>query len=411
MHVVIFEGSQWHTFAPLSLSRPVFALASGACTLLEKQVRHLRPSRLTLWVRPELADYCRRELAPQLKVPVAINQPLDDETALIVSGRTLHFSRFVHSEDQGVIVEEGGNLVRKAIVRMPGLTYDDVMNRTDKWLKLLDLPRMEDQARMPDYVWDLINWNEESLVEDFVAMHERPSEKPAGPYHMVNDENIWIAPQVKLEPGAVLDASRGPVMLDVGCSIGANSVLKGPCYIGAHAEVKPLTVIHAGTTIGQVCKVGGEIKNSIVAPYSNKAHEGYLGDSYVGEWVNLGAGTTTSNLKNTYGPIKMHIGKREIDTGRRNLGSLIGDHTKTAIGTRLMTGSYVGYSAMIAASALPPTFVPSFTFITDRGREEYRIEKVLEVMKAVYNRRNKVLQAGDEAMVRYARQAARDAEG
>jgi UDP-N-acetylglucosamine diphosphorylase/glucosamine-1-phosphate N-acetyltransferase len=409
MHVVIFEGSQWHTFAPLSLSRPVFALASGACTLLEKQVRHLRPTRLTLWVRPALADYCRRELAPRLKVPVAVNQPLDDETALLVSGRTLHFSRFEHTEEQCVIVEEG-NLIRKAVVRMPGLSYDDVMNRTDRWKKLFDLPRMDEQARMVDYVWDLINWNEESLVEDFVSLHEQPSVTPAGPYHVVQDENVWIAPQVKLEPGVVLDGSRGPVMLDTGCSIGANAVLKGPCYVGAHGEVKPATVVHAGTTIGPGCKVGGEIKNSIMTGYSNKAHEGYLGDSYVGEWVNLGAGTTTSNLKNTYGPIKVRIGRREIATGRRILGSLIGDHSKTAVGTRLMTGSYVGYCAMIASSALPPTFVPSFAFLTDRGQEAYRVEKALEVMRAVYARRNKLVQPEDEAMMRYAQEAAREAE-
>jgi UDP-N-acetylglucosamine diphosphorylase/glucosamine-1-phosphate N-acetyltransferase len=409
MHVVIFEGSRWHTFAPLALSRPVFALATGASTLLEKQVRHLRPSRLTLWVRPAMADYCRRELAPKLQVPVAVNQPLDDEMALIVSGRTLHFSSHEPTDQQCVILEEG-NLVRKALVRMPGLSYDDVMNRTANWMKLTDLPRMEDQARMADYVWDLINWNEESLVEDFVAMHDLPSTRPAGAYHMVEEDNIWIGQGVKLEPGAVLDGSRGPVMLDTGCSIGANAVVRGPCYVGPHTEVKPLAVIQGGTTIGAVCKVAGEVKNSIIAAYSNKAHEGYLGDSYVGEWVNLGAGTTTSNLKNTYGSIKVRIGKREIDTGRRNLGSIIGDHSKTAIGTRLMTGSYVGYSSMIATSGLPPTFVPSFRFITDRGAAEYRVDKVMEVMKAVYGRRNKVLQPGDETMVRYAKEAAAEAE-
>src|SRR5215218_5792267 len=147
MHVVIFEGSKWHTFAPLSLSRPTFALASGAGTLLEKQVRHLRPTRLTLWVRPGLAEYCRRELAPRFPFPVAVNEPLDDETALIVSGRTLYFSRFEHIEEQSCIVEEG-NLIRKAVVRDAGLSYDDVMNRTPRWMRLLDLPRMDDQARM-----------------------------------------------------------------------------------------------------------------------------------------------------------------------------------------------------------------------------------------------------------------------
>jgi UDP-N-acetylglucosamine diphosphorylase/glucosamine-1-phosphate N-acetyltransferase len=409
MHVVIFEGSRWHSFAPLSLSRPVFALASGACTLLEKQVRHLRPTRLTLWVRPALADYCRRELAPRFKIPFAVNEPLDNETALLVSGRTLHFSRFAHTQEQCVIVDEG-DLVRKAIVNMPGLGPDDVMKRSDKWMKLLDLPRMDEQARMADYVWDLIGWNEESLMEDFVAMHDRPTLSPAGPYHRIHDENIWIAPDVKIEPGVVLDASRGPVMLAMGCVIGANSVLRGPCYIGQHAQLSPLCTIRPGTTVGPGCKVGGEINNSILTANSNKAHDGYLGDSYLGEWVNLGAGTTTSNLKNTYGSIKVRVAGKEVNTGRRNLGSLIGDHSKTAIGTRLMTGSYVGFCAMIAASKLPPTFVPSFSFITDRGREEYRLEKALETMKAVFSRRNKAFTPADQTIVQYAQEAAREAE-
>jgi UDP-N-acetylglucosamine diphosphorylase/glucosamine-1-phosphate N-acetyltransferase len=409
MHVVIFEGSKWHTFAPLSLSRPVFALASGAGTLLEKQVRHLRPTRLTVWVRPALAQWCQRELPTLLKIPVAVNQPLDDETALLVSGRTLHFTRFEHTEDQCVIVEEG-NLIRKAVVRMPGLSYDDAMNRTDRWMKLFDLPRMDEQARMAEFAWDLISWNEESLVEDFVALHQEPSQRPAGAYHMVNDENVWIAPDVKLEPGVVLDASRGPVMLAAACSIGANSVIKGPCYIGPHTQVKPLTVVHAGTTIGPVCKVGGEINNSILTGYTNKAHDGYVGDSYLGEWVNLGAGTTTSNLRNTYSSVKVRVAGRETDSGRRTLGALVGDHSKTAIGTRLMTGTYIGYCSMIAMSQLPPTFVPSFSFLTDKGREEYREDKALEVMKAVYSRRNKLLQPADEAVLRYAREAAREAE-
>jgi UDP-N-acetylglucosamine diphosphorylase / glucose-1-phosphate thymidylyltransferase / UDP-N-acetylgalactosamine diphosphorylase / glucosamine-1-phosphate N-acetyltransferase / galactosamine-1-phosphate N-acetyltransferase len=354
---------------------------------------------------------CERELPARLKIPVTVNQPLDDETALIVSGRTLHFSRFEHTEDPCVIVEEG-NLIRKAVVRMPGLSYDDAMNRTDRWMKLFDLPRMEEQARMAEYAWDLISWNEESLVEDFVGLdgEAHNTKKPAGPYHLVHDENVWIAPNVKIEPGVVLDGSRGPVMLAPGCSIGANSVIKGPCYIGPATQVKPLTVIHAGTTLGPVCKVGGEVNNSILTGYTNKAHDGYVGDSFLGEWVNLGAGSTTSNLRNTYSSVKIKIGGRETDTGRRTMGALIGDHSKTAIGTRLMTGAYVGYCSMIATSQFAPTFVPSFSFLTDKGREEYRTDKALEVMKAVFARRNKLLQPTDEAILRYAQQAAKEAE-
>jgi UDP-N-acetylglucosamine diphosphorylase/glucosamine-1-phosphate N-acetyltransferase len=410
MHVVIFEGSKWHTFAPLSLSRPVFCLASGTSTLLEKQVRHLRPTRLTLWVRPGLVEFCRRELASgRFDFPVAVNEPLDDEMALIVSGRTLHFARSEAVTEPCVMLEEG-NLVRKAVVRMPGLGPDDAMNRTDRWMKLFDLPRMYEQARMADHVWDLISWNEESLVEDFVALEGQPSSKPPGPYHMVNDEDVWVGSDARVEPGVVLDASKGPVMIAAGAVLGANAVLKGPCYVGAHSQIRPLAIVHPGTTIGAGCKLGGEINNSILTGHTNKSHEGYLGDSYLGAWINLGAGTTTSNLKNTYGPVKVRVGTREYETGRRTLGSLIGDHAKTAIGTRLMTGTYIGYCSMIATSGLPPTFVPSFSFLTDRGREDYRPDKAIEVMKAVYARRNRVWHTEDEVTVRYAREASAEAE-
>jgi UDP-N-acetylglucosamine diphosphorylase/glucosamine-1-phosphate N-acetyltransferase len=415
MHVVIFEGSRWNTFAPLSLSRPVFALASGACTLIEKQVRHLAPTRLTLWVRPGLAKWCQREIVPKFagRFPVAINQPLDNEIALIVSGRTLHFTPSDTTNQPSAIVDEG-DLIRKAVVKMPGLSPDDAMNRSGNWLKLLDLPQMDEQARMASYVWDLIGWNEESLLEDAVAMHDQfgatGRSAPAGAFHMVNDDNILLGKNVKLEPGVVLDASKGPVMIQAGASIGANCVLKGPCYVGPLCQVKPLTTIHAGTTLGPLCKVGGEINNSILTGHSNKSHEGYLGDSYVGEWVNLGAGTVTSNLKNTYGPIKVRVGARDVDTGRRHLGSLIGDHVKTAVATRLITGTYVGYSSMIATSAISPTFVPSFTFLTDKGKQPYRSDKAMEVMKAAYARRNKVWPAGEDDIVAYAKEAASQIE-
>src|SRR5690348_11151515 len=126
MHLVIFEGSYWPTFAPLSLSRPVFCLMSGASTLVEKAIRHTRPARVTLWVRREFEEYCRQLVVPSFKVPVKINTPLDDEPALLMSGRAMHMSRYEVSEEPSVVVDEG-EIVRSAYVRIPGLTPDDAM--------------------------------------------------------------------------------------------------------------------------------------------------------------------------------------------------------------------------------------------------------------------------------------------
>jgi UDP-N-acetylglucosamine diphosphorylase/glucosamine-1-phosphate N-acetyltransferase len=406
MHVVIFEGRRWDTFAPLSLSRPTFVLPCGMGRLLDKQIQLLGPTRLTLWVRPQLADFCRAHVLPTLKIPATVNDPLDDEPALLTTGRTLHLAKFEMPEQPCVVLEEG-DLVRFARVeKMAGLGPDDVMRRSDRWLELMALPQTVPQARYVDHVWDLIAWNEESLIADFVhwrGSHDAPGDVPC---HVIGSENLSVAPGAKLGPGCVLDGSRGPILIDTGATIGANAVIQGPCYVGQYAQVMPLAFIRGGTTIGAVCKVGGEVSNSIFSPYSNKAHDGYVGDSFIGAWVNLGAGTTTSNVKNTYGEVRLRIGKTEHKTGRRFLGSIIGDHSKTAIGTLLNTGSYVGYCCLLAGNGMAPKFVPSFSFWTERGMQKYEFDKAIEVAGRALHRRDKDWTAADEAVMRYVAETA-----
>src|SRR6185369_14910941 len=137
-------------------------------------------------------------------------------------------------------------------------------------------------------------------------------------------------------------ASQGPVVIAEGVEIGSNSVIQGPCYIGPHSVIRPLTIVKDACTIGRLCKIGGEIVNTIMLGHSNKAHDGFLGHSYLGKWVNFGAGTTTANLKSTYGTVSIKMGEREIPTDRQFVGALIGDHVKTAINTRIMPGTYMG---------------------------------------------------------------------
>jgi len=409
MHLVVFEGSKWASFAPLSLSRPVFALQSGLSTLLEKQIRYIKPTRLTIWVRPALVEHCKTHILPSLSIPAAINIPLDDEPALLSSGRSVHFSDYVIPTDPCVAVEEG-DLIRQAYVKSPGLSAEDCWARTDAWRRLLELPQLCDQSRLAEFLWDLVHWNEEAIVADAVHLSSRPRAPAGGHYHVISEQDVIVSPEAKIAPGVVLDASLGPIVLEAGASIGANSVLRGPCAIGRYSSVAPLSFIQGGTSIGPMCKIGGEVSNSIFLGYSNKVHEGFVGHSYIGEWVNLGAGTNTSNLKNTYGPIKMSIGKRQIVTDRRFLGAMIGDHSKTAIGTRMMSGSYVGYCSLLAASGLPPRFIPSFTFWTDEGMQEYRLDKARQVMRQVYSRRGKNWEDQDEALLKYVAEAKNQVE-
>ncbi len=232
----------------------------------------------------------------------------------------------------------------------------------------------------------------------------------AGPFHAVGWEHIRVGPDVKIAPGVVLDASGGPIMIGASATIGANSVIEGPCYIGPQTSIRPLTLIRSGCSFGPNCRLGGEIGDSIIQGHSNKVHDGYLGHSFIGEWVNLGAGTTTSNLKNTYGEISLKIGEREHQTGKIFLGSVIGDFTKAAIGTRFMSGTYVGVSSMIACSRHCPRFVGSFQFITDSKHEPYQFHKAVEVAARVYARRKRSWTGLDESLLLWAAETATTAE-
>src|SRR5947207_10194058 len=242
MHLVIFEGMHWRSFAPLSLGRPVFMLATGMATLLDKILRHTNPTKVTLWVRPELAEFCRKRIVPKLTIPAAVNEPLGDEQVLLTSGRTLHFKKFQVPEEPSVVLDDNGLLI-SALVRMPGMTPQDVLGRSDRFLKIKELPRAKSQTRLTERLWDLIKWNEESLIEDHAQLRRERKPFPPGPYHMIEEENIWLGEAVRPSPGVVLDGSRGPVVIDHHATLGPNSVLQGPCYVGPYAAISPLAII------------------------------------------------------------------------------------------------------------------------------------------------------------------------
>lgn len=404
MHVVIFEDSHWPALAPFSLSRPVFDLLSGATPLLQKQIRHSRPTRLTLWVRPEMEQFCLDEIVPHLNVETHVNRPLDDEPALLINGRSILAAQIERPTEQAVCRIDDDILT--AFARYAGLSPADALSRSARWRTLEAFPGMATPGALARSAVDLIYLNEQSLIEDFGHLQLPGEPAPTGPFHQVNPRDIWLGAGARLSPGCVLDASRGPIMIAGGAEIGANAVVQGPCFIGPGSAIAPLANIRGGVSIGPMSKVGGEVSASIILGFSNKGHEGFLGHSYLGQWVNLGAGTTTSNLKNTYGDISLARARGESPTGRKFLGSLIGDHAKTSILTRLMGGTYIGFCSMVATSSHSPRFVPSFTFLTDKGPATYHRAKAIEVARRVMARRQRAWKASDQAMMDFIWQAA-----
>jgi UDP-N-acetylglucosamine diphosphorylase/glucosamine-1-phosphate N-acetyltransferase len=211
---------------------------------------------------------------------------------------------------------------------------------------------------------------------------------PAGIAHF-GDRGLHIAATARVYPTVVLDCEHGPVVIEEHAVVRPGAVICGPAYVGPHSTVLDCAVIRGNTAIGPHCKVAGEVSGTVFQGYANKAHDGFLGDSWVGEWVNLGAGTTNSNLLNTYSEIICRAtpeGPNER-TGETFLGAVVGDHVKTAICTRIMTGAILHTGSMFATTAPISGTVARFTWATDAGSRAYRFDKFLDVARAAMARR------------------------
>jgi UDP-N-acetylglucosamine diphosphorylase/glucosamine-1-phosphate N-acetyltransferase len=254
-----------------------------------------------------------------------------------------------------------------------------------------------------NYTWEQVLANPDQLTRDFQAagksgIHSDGVEEPCA--IRGSREDVYIAPGVRIHPMVVIDAEHGPIYIDEDVEIQAFSRIEGPCYIGKKSILLGAKC-REGNSIGPVCRVGGEVEESIIQGYSNKYHDGFLGHAYVGEWVNLGALTTNSDLKNDYSNVSVVLdGRTPIDTGSTKVGSLIGDHTKTSIGTLFNTGSYVGAMTLIAATGKPlPKFIPSFAwFLEGVVTKGFGKRKLYETARIVMSRRGSEWTPAQESM-------------
>ena len=248
------------------------------------------------------------------------------------------------------------------------------------------------------YSWDLIDINREQITSDFSSYIKDGLKqgKIHDGVHLIMDSQIFIGEKTIIKPGCVLDAENGPIYIGNNVKISSNSVIEGPVFIGDNVVIHALSKIRSGSNIGKHSKVSGEITNTIIQDYTNKQHDGFLGDSYIGSWVNLGADTINSNLTNTYGTVKVQMFDKIIDTGQTFLGMIMGDHTKTAINTRFTTGSIIGFACNILMTRIPPKYIPSFSWYSDNITRAYDIKRELQVAKRMMERRNKKMSRNGE---------------
>ena len=262
-----------------------------------------------------------------------------------------------------------------------------------------------DGPALAEAAWDVFTTAGDRIAGDLdrlgAGWGSPPDASPVGPT-VLGDHPVRIAATATFDPGVVMDARAGAIAIGANVHVGINAAIHGPCAVLESTRVADHAMLKANTVIGPHCRVGGEIGGTVFQGFANKSHHGHLGDSWVGAWANLGAGTVNSNLLNTYGDVAMRLspdGPR-LRSGRQFLGCVIGDHAKTAIGTRIMTGTSIGTGAMIATSTPPAATVPAFTWATDAGTRCYRFDKFLAVARAVMARRQLELDDAAEARLR-----------
>ncbi len=218
--------------------------------------------------------------------------------------------------------------------------------------------------------------------------------------HILEEKNVLFGAGARVKPGVVLDAEEGPIVLGAGCRIESNVTIQGPAYVGPGTVVHPMTRLRHGSSLGALCKVGGEIEEAVLLDLSNKQHDGFLGHAYLGSWVNLGADTNASDLKNNYGTVRVNLGQGAVDTEERFVGPMLGDHVRTGINTMLNTGTVAGVCCNVFGAEFPPTFLASFSWGGASGRVEYQLEKAIETARVVHGRRGVEFSELHEALLR-----------
>lgn len=400
MSIALFEDSHWQNFEPISLTKATFDIKVGAKSFFEEH--KLTPEIL---LTREYLACVTAERHPNCKVnPSSISSDTVFVNGLMHPG-AISPERLFNINHTFAIISNSSS--RRLLLAR--LNYKDIEYLQDcvtagksidvKKLKVEKLTNLEDQDTQGilSEPWDIISVLENSLATQVSTMK---NEMQLGEGIAVTGNNIVaLGRNASVEVGTVLDVRYGGIYIGPGAHVAASRIV-GPAYIDGMAQVKQFTIIEA-SYIGYNCRIGGEVEHSVISDHTNKAHAGFIGHSYVGEWVNIGALTTTSDLKMTYGNIKMSSGKnKKIDTGQNKLGSFFADMVKTSIGTLIYSGRRIGVSSHL--HGLVAQDVPSFTIYgTSIGARnvELQINSIIETQRKMMRRRNQMMTKAYEQMI------------
>jgi len=398
--ICIFEDNRFKQLYPLTLTRPVFDLRCGIFSLKEKLMRRFPQKSVYLLCRKYLG-----EIAKNQHPDVAINELPDESTkyCLFINGRLFADAEFLNRlEMDERIYTHKGTVV--AALLGAGNRQRLIVNKHNivDFKETKDVQRVEIEANLINYPWDLVHQNSKQIETDFADLGEGGQSlgNVSKDAILLNSPDIRIGINSVIKAGAVLDAEHGPIYIGENATIMSNAVIEGPAFMGDNSIFKIGAKIYPGTSIGEWCKVGGEVEETIFHAFSNKQHDGFLGHSYLGQWVNLGADTNNSNLKNNYSSVRLFIDGEFIDSGSQFVGLFMGDHSKSGINTMFNTGTVVGAMSNIYGGGFPPKNIPSFAWGGSDGFVEHELEKALETARIVMARRGVEMTAVYEKMIR-----------
>lgn len=380
MNYILFDGPSRNNLLPFTYTRPVADIRIGVLTIREKWERYLGYTTTTV-----TEDYLSDKY-PMVEVDenIMINASYLPNNTLVKLIKSLKENQVIFSNEDIVAFYTKSSQDDIDFSTYEGIAYDD------SCIKI-------------EHAWDIFSKNGLALQADFELLTKGRKSQPIPlSNNVIAPENIFLEEGAKLE-FTTLNATNGPIYIGKNAEIMEGSIVRGGLALCENSILKMGSKIYGPTTIGPYSKVGGEVNNSIFFAYSNKGHEGFLGNSVLGEWCNLGADTNTSNMKNNYAEVRLwnYETKRFAKTGLQFCGLMMGDHSKCGINTMFNTGTIVGVNANIFGSGFPRNFIPSFSWGGSNGFTTYLTKKAFEVARVVMSRRHIELTQQDEAILEH----------
>lgn len=394
MKLLLFEDRR-NAFFPICHTRIVGDLRCGILKLRQRLEASFPADDLAYLIDEDLTDLYR-ERHPDWEI-----NPENSLDCLYINSR-LRFTEATQAEIQSLLpgqaLLDGSSLIALHTSEVQSFSIDQ-----EKLEKAgIKCNQSKHSNALYGQLADLIHDNDRLLRYDFDHFfHDKDNFFETEPgVTILNPYNVWLGEDVDLKPGVIIDASDGPVVIDEEAVVMHNSVIIGPCYIGKRSVIKINAKIYQSCSIGPVCKIGGEVEGSIIQAYTNKQHDGFLGHAYLGEWVNIGADTNNSDLKNTYKNVAVYnyATKSKIDSGTQFMGCLIGDHVKLGINSTINTGAVIGTASNLWGRNLITDFSPEFSWGEAGALSRYRYDDFIQTAETVKARRKLKLGSAETAL-------------